>query len=127
MRAPVPIQTLLVVPIKKVRLVPNGSNVWMYPQSFEQSPCTPFLHSDYNGLGQFFHSVIRRAVQRSPEVAVRGAELRVLAFTGGDGSGGARNAARRGRLRSNPSRRPLVEAHAINNAWDGLLRRRPFD
>ncbi len=120
--APVPIQPLLVVPVKEVRLIPNGSHIGMNPQSFQQSPCPPFLHSDYNGLGQFFNPVIRGAVHRSPKLAVRGAEFRRLSSSCGGG-------ARRSRLSSHPSRRPLVDTHAISNArdGDGLLCRRSLD
>jgi len=127
--APVPIQSLLVVPVKEVRLIPNGSNIGMNPQSFQQSPCPPFLHSDYNGLGQFFHPVIRCAVHHSPKLAVRGAVLRVLVLSSHSGGSARHAAAGRSRLRSRPSRCPLVDPHAISNArdCDSLLGRCPLD
>lgn len=74
--SPVPVQPLLIVPIKEMWLIPHGSDVRVHPESLQQGSGPPFLHPDDDGLGKFLLSIIRGAVH--PEFAVRGAEFLVL-------------------------------------------------
>lgn len=99
--SPVPVHPFLVVPIKEVWLVPDGSDVRVHPESLQQGSGSPFLHPDDDGLGKFLLSIIRGAVH--PEFAVRGAEILALPLQ----RGGAVRRGRFGRRRLRPNPSPL--------------------
>lgn len=111
--SPVPVQSLLVVPVKEMWLIPNGSHVWVHPESLQQGSGAPFLHPDYNGLGKFLLPVIRSAVH--PGFAVRGADLLVLPLRRGGAKRRRRFSWRR--LRSNPLHCPLFVFILLPYRW----------
>lgn len=57
---PVPVQSLLVEAVKKVRLGADGSHVRMDAQELQQSPGATFLHPDDDGLRELFAAEIIR-------------------------------------------------------------------
>lgn len=101
--SPVPVQPLLVVPVKEMWLIPNGSDVRVHPESLQQGSGPPLLHPDDDGLGKFLLSIIHGAVR--PEFAVRGAEFLVLPLQRGGVVRRRRLSWRR--LGPNPLHRPL--------------------
>lgn len=101
--SPVPVQPLLIVSIKEMWLISNGSDVRVHPESLQQRSGPPLLHPDDDGLGKFLLSIIRGAVH--PEFAVRGAEFLVLPLQRG-GVIRRRRFSRR-RLSPNPLHCPL--------------------
>lgn len=107
--SPVPVQPLLVVPVKEVWLVSNGSDVRVHPESLQQGSGPPLLHPDDDGLGKFLLSIIHGAVH--PEFTVRGAEFLVLPLQ----RGGVIRRRRLGwrRLGSNPLHRSLLGLNMI--------------
>lgn len=117
--SPVPLQPLLVVPVKEVGLRAHGPHVGVRPDGLQQRPRSPLLHPDDEGLRQPLLPVVRRGAAAAAAAAaaraagpaqllVRGARLLRVPL---EGSALRRDHLPGGQLRPQPgARRPFPAA-----------------